>query len=37
VETVDLANGGYTLPYYKREMSILDKVTNQPGMTVMKY
>ena len=34
VETVDLANGGYTLPYYKREMSILDKVIKQPGMTV---
>lgn len=33
VETIDLANGGYTLPYYKREMSILDKIKNQPGMT----
>ena len=34
VETVDLASGGYTLPYYKREMSILEKVKEQPGMTI---
>ena len=32
VETVDLASGGYTLPYYRREMSILEKVKEQPGM-----
>ena len=34
VETVDLASGGYTQPYYRREMSILEKVKEQPGMTV---
>jgi uncharacterized repeat protein (TIGR04076 family) len=34
VEPVDVASGGYTLPYYKREMSILDKVKRKPGITV---
>ena len=34
VEAIDLASGGYTLPYYKREMSILEKVKKNPGMTV---
>lgn len=34
VEPVDVASGGYTLPYYKREMSILDKVKEKPGITV---
>jgi len=34
VEAVDLASGGYTLPFYKREMSILEKVKKNPGMTV---
>ena len=34
IEPIDLASGGYTLPYYKREMSILDKVKSQPGITV---
>jgi uncharacterized repeat protein (TIGR04076 family) len=34
VEPVDVASGGYTLPYYKREMSILEKVKNSPGITV---
>lgn len=34
VETIDLASGGYTLPYYNREMAILEKIKSQPGMTV---
>jgi uncharacterized repeat protein (TIGR04076 family) len=34
VEPVDVASGGYTLPYYKREMSILEKIKSSPGMTV---
>jgi hypothetical protein len=34
VETVDLASGGYTLPYYKREINVLEKVKNEPGITV---
>lgn len=34
VETVDLASGGYTLPYYKREISILERIKEKPGMTV---
>ena len=34
VEPIDLASGGYTLPYYKREISILEKVKSQPGLTV---
>ena len=34
VEPIDLASGGYTLPYYKREMSVLEKVKKQPGITV---
>jgi hypothetical protein len=29
-----LANRGHPLPNYRRGMSILDKVKNQPGMTV---
>jgi uncharacterized repeat protein (TIGR04076 family) len=33
VETIDLADGGYTLPYYKREMNILEKIKNEPGIT----
>jgi hypothetical protein len=34
VETIDLASGGYALPFYKREISILEKVKENPGMTV---
>lgn len=34
VEPFDLASGGYTLPYYKREMAILEKIKSQPGITV---
>jgi hypothetical protein len=34
VETMDLANGGYTVPYYRREMSILKKIKEEPGLTV---
>ncbi|MFH1647838.1 MAG: hypothetical protein ABID71_09190 [Chloroflexota bacterium] len=34
VETVDIASGGYTLPYYRRAMSILEKVKKEPGLTV---
>ena len=34
VETIDLASGGYTLPYYKREMDILEKIKAEPGLTV---
>jgi len=36
VETIDLASGGYTLPFYKREISILEKIIKNPGMTVEK-
>ena len=34
VEPIDLASGGYTLPYYKREMSVFDKIKSRPGITV---
>ena len=34
VEPVDVASGGYALPFYKREMSILDRVKSKPGITV---
>jgi hypothetical protein len=34
VETIDLASGGYTLPFYKREIDILEKVKESPGMSV---
>jgi hypothetical protein len=34
VEPVDLASGGYTVPYYRREMSVLDKRKAEPGLTV---
>jgi hypothetical protein len=34
VEPIDLASGGYTLPYYKREMSIYEKIKSHPGITV---
>jgi uncharacterized repeat protein (TIGR04076 family) len=34
VEPIDIASGGYTLPFYKREMSILDRVKSKPGITV---
>jgi hypothetical protein len=34
VEPIDLASGGYTLPYYKREMSILEIVKGNPGITI---
>jgi hypothetical protein len=34
VEPIDLASGGYTLPYYNREMSIYEKIKNNPGLTV---
>jgi uncharacterized repeat protein (TIGR04076 family) len=33
-EPVDLARGGDMLTYYNRAMSILEKVKEQPGMTV---
>jgi hypothetical protein len=33
VESFDLASGGYTLPYYRREMSLLEKIRNEPGLT----
>lgn len=29
-----MASGGYTLPYYRREMSILEKIKEKPGITV---
>jgi len=29
-----VASGGYTLPYYRREMSILEKIKEKPGITV---
>jgi hypothetical protein len=32
-EPIDLASGGDSLPYYKREMSILEKVKTEPGMS----
>lgn len=32
VESFDLASGGYTLPYYRREMSLLEKIRNEPGI-----
>jgi uncharacterized repeat protein (TIGR04076 family) len=32
VEPYDLASGGYCLPYYKREMSILEKIRRRPGV-----
>ena len=34
VEPIDLATGGYTVPYYRREMSILEKIKAEPGLTV---
>jgi hypothetical protein len=34
VEPIDIASGGYALPFYKREIAILDKVKKTPGMTV---
>jgi hypothetical protein len=34
VEPIDLASGGYTLPYYKREMSIYEKIKENPGITI---
>jgi hypothetical protein len=34
VEPVDIASGGYTLPFYRRQMDILDRVIAKPGMTV---
>jgi len=34
VEPIDLASGGYTLPYYKREISIYEKIKSHPGITV---
>ena len=33
VEPIDIASGGYTLPFYRRQMAILDKVIAKPGMT----
>jgi hypothetical protein len=32
-EPVDIASGGDCLPYYRREMNILEKVKKQPGIT----
>lgn len=34
VETIDLASGGYTVPYYRREIDIYEKVKAEPGLTV---
>ncbi|HUT68315.1 MAG TPA: hypothetical protein VMW86_07175, partial [Dehalococcoidales bacterium] len=34
VEPIDVASGGYTLPYYRREMSVLEKIKSNPGITV---
>jgi uncharacterized repeat protein (TIGR04076 family) len=34
VEPIDIASGGYTLPYYRRELSVLEKVIKNPGATV---
>ena len=34
VEPIDLASGGYTLPYYKREMAVLEKIKASPGITI---
>jgi hypothetical protein len=34
VEPIDLASGGYTLPYYRREMAIMKKIKSNPGITV---
>jgi uncharacterized repeat protein (TIGR04076 family) len=31
-EPYDLASGGFDTPYYKREMSILEKIKEEPGM-----
>jgi len=33
VEPVDIASGGYTLPFYRRQMAILDRVIAKPGTT----
>lgn len=33
VEPIGLADGGDMLTYYRREMSILDKIKKEPGMT----
>ena len=32
VQTVDLADGGYTVPYYRREINMLEKIKDEPGM-----
>ena len=32
-EPIGLADGGDTLPYYNREMSILEKIKSEPGLT----
>ena len=32
-EPIGLADGGDSLPYYKREMSILEKIKTEPGLT----
>ena len=32
-EPIGLANGGDSLPYYNREMSILEKIKSESGMT----
>jgi hypothetical protein len=34
VELIGLADGGSCIPYYRREMSILEKIKEEPGMTV---
>jgi uncharacterized repeat protein (TIGR04076 family) len=31
-EAFDLASGGFDTPYYMREMSILEKIKNEPGI-----
>lgn len=36
VEAYDLADKGDSLPYYRRTMSILDKIVRKPGMAMNK-
>jgi uncharacterized repeat protein (TIGR04076 family) len=33
-EPVGLADGGDSIPYYRREINILEKIKNEPGITV---
>ena len=36
IEAVDLSENGYDTPYFRREMMILDKVLEKPGIKVNK-